>query len=138
MILGARFLVGLSDINSWHRSQLIQDLTRGQTTDVYFQLVDLGVDVDLAPVSGRRYCPPATSTLQVVIDDINPALKVTRFATQVAATLDASVWKLSLLATDALPTGTRTLLLTLTEPGSVVKRGLVPQGLRIVGYDTSC
>jgi hypothetical protein len=76
--------------------------------------------------------PPATSILSATVDNINAARQVTRSCTNPFSN-DLSIWKLSILSTDGIK-GTSNLKLVLTEPGSVIKRGLVKNALRASTY----
>lgn len=100
------------DVNSWDVVQALR-LTEGDTPTVYFVLVDEGLDRDHTP-SGRRYCPPATSTLTVTLDNIDDAKKLTRAAEQ-PFEQDPSIWSIDLLTTDKV-LGTVVMRLKLTEP----------------------
>lgn len=130
MVLSARFL-DLANVNAWRpltQGQMVQ----GDPVTLYLQLMDVGV---LLPSegfnpSGRRYCPPAGSTLQVTLVNIDSNKQVARMASQPFATLDASIWGLTMMSTDPIE-GTVSLLLTLTEPGPVVKHGSAAAALLI-------
>jgi hypothetical protein len=133
MLLSARFLNDVSSVNSFEVAQVGQ-FTKGEAASVYFQLVDLSVDGALkgfAP-AGRRYIPATGATLSVVVNSIDNAKKITRVATNPFPD-DRSIWKLDFLTTDTV-SGTLSLQLTLTE-GSVVRKGLVKNGLRIAPSD---
>lgn len=135
MVLSARFLHGYSSVNYWINQEAHVEMTASESVDLYIQLVDLSLDIDM-PLPGRRYCPPAGAILTVTIHDLDTSKVITRVASQ-PSPLDSSIWKLSVLATDALLTGSKSLLLVLNESGTV-KRGVVHQGLRISPFDTSC
>lgn len=104
--------------------------TQGDTLSVYFQLVDSSVDRAERGFSpaGRRYCPVASSTLTVQINSMDTAKSYTKTATQ-PFSLDASIWKIDIQATDLIQ-GTRDLLLVLTE-SAVVRRGRVPTAINV-------
>jgi hypothetical protein len=135
MLLSARFLNDVANVNSFEYAQVGQ-FTKGEATSIYFQLIDESLDGALkgfAP-AGRRYVPATGATLSVVVNSIDDAKKITRVATNPFPD-DRSIWKLDFLATDTI-SGTATLQLTLTE-GSVVRKGIVKNGLRIAS-DTGC
>ena len=107
--------------------------SEGDAPAIFFQLIDLTLDrpeQGYSP-SGRRYMPVASSTLSVVLDNLDNARKVTRAATQPFAS-DPSIWKIQLLTTDSVR-GTVNLKLTLTEPGTpvVITHGYVPAAIRV-------
>jgi hypothetical protein len=136
MLLSARFLNDVANVNSFEYAQVGQ-FTRGEAASVYFQLIDDSLDGALkgfAP-SGRRYIPATGATLSVVVNSIDDAKKITRVATNPFPD-DRSIWKLDFLTTDKID-GTATLQLTLTE-GSVVRKGLVKNGLRIASDTGVC
>lgn len=123
MLLSCRMLNAVSDVNRW---DLVESLELGEGSlpdDLYLVLVDESLDRFRAGFSpdGRRYCPPAGSTLSVTLDNLDAAKKITRSATQPFAG-DASIWKISLLTTDAGKIrGTVSVLLTLMEPAKTIK-----------------
>ena len=134
MLLGARILSGFSSVNSWQETRQQADVTASQSEDVYLQLVDLSQDPGAA-LPGRRYCPGAAATLAVTLPHMDTTRVVTRSCTRVSS-LDTSIWKLQLLASDQLLVGTKSLHLVLVDSGQTL-RGIVPQGLRVHGFDTS-
>jgi hypothetical protein len=130
MLLTARPLTDVQGVNTF-RPDTQLSWTAGDTVDLYFQLVDASLDLSnqgfLPP--GRRYMPAAGATLSCVVENIDNAKKVTRFATQPYAT-DGSIWKLALTSADTNITGTPQLRLTLTE-GTKVTHGLLKLGLKV-------
>jgi hypothetical protein len=116
MILNCRFLIDVAGVNTFQHT-VQAEMYAGDSQNLYIQLTDAALDrieQGFNP-SGRRYCPPATSTLSVTFKNLDDAKVVTRFAVQAYPTLDASIWYISLLATDPLA-GTVTMAATLTEP----------------------
>lgn len=136
MLLSARFLNDVANVNSFEYAQVGQ-FTRGEAASVYFQLIDASLDGALRGFepSGRRYIPATGATLSVVVNSIDDGKKITRFATNPFPN-DTSIWKLDFLPTDKID-GTATMQLTLTE-GSVVRKGLVKNGLRIASDTGTC
>jgi hypothetical protein len=134
MLLSARMLNGYADINTFDYAQVHQ-MTKGEQSAVYFQLVDISKNPSTQYFfpSGLRYAPQAGATLQCVLASIDNAKGVTRYAAQASPTLDASIWKLTILPTDQIA-GTYALQLTLTE-GAMVRKGVLQQALQVI--DTS-
>lgn len=129
MILSARFLTNVGSVNSYEYTSNVE-FTEGDGIDVYFQLIDSTkdrADQGFFPV-GRRYAPGEDATLQVTIDNINDAKKVTRFCSRPYAE-DPTIWKLSILASDAVR-GTSNLKLTLID-GTKNIRGIVQGAFRV-------
>lgn len=118
MLLSARFLNDVSGVNSFDHVTSIE-LGAGDPSTVYFQLVDASVhrSEDGYRPAGRRYVPAAGATLQVVLENIDDAKKITRYATQPYAQ-DPSIWALSIQASDAIE-GTVPLRMTLNESGTI-------------------
>jgi len=125
MLLSARFLLDVANVNSYeHAAQL--EFNAGDAQVIHLQLIDAALDraeQGFSP-AGRRYMPPAGSTLQLTMLNIDDAKKVTRFATQPYAQ-DPSIWAVSILATDPLK-GSVSLKLVLAEPGRTLNASLVP------------
>jgi hypothetical protein len=123
------------NVNSWEHSDSAQ-FTKGDTVDVYFVLIDASLDTAsesfLPP--GRRYIPETGAALQVVIENINDAKKITRSATQPFVG-DGSIWKVQFFSTDVIE-GTANLRLTLTE-GPKTTKGLLRNAFRIYS-DNNC
>jgi hypothetical protein len=129
MILGCRFLTDVTGVNTF---QVISaaEMYKGDTQNLYIQLTNEAVDrtdQGFSP-AGRRYCPPATSTLIVTFNNIDDAKVVTRTAVQAYPTLDASIWYIPILSTDPLA-GTVTMSAALTEPGPIVRTFVNPKGV---------
>ena len=127
MYLSLRPLNAVANVNTFSYSNAFQ-FTEGDGPALYFQLVDLSLDMPsqgFSP-SGRRYCPATGATLQCVVNSLNNSNVVTRFATQ-PFTNDSSIWMLQLQATDAVR-GTADIQLVLTE-GTKVTRGI---GSRVI------
>lgn len=96
--------------------------TQGDQVDVYFQLIDANRDraqFGFQP-AGRRYMPASGATLSVKLDNVDDNVALTRTATQPFPTSDPSIWKVSILNSDAIR-GTCALVLTLTQSGVVTK-----------------
>jgi hypothetical protein len=125
MLLSARFLIDVANVNSYeHAAQL--EFNAGDTQTVHFQLIDGALDraeQGFSP-AGRRYMPPAGSTLQITMLNVDDAKKVVRFASQPFAQ-DPSIWAVSILGTDPLK-GSVSLKFVLTEPSRTLNAQFVP------------
>ncbi len=117
MLLSCRFLTDVAGVNTY---QVISaaEMYAGDTQNMYFQLTDESVDRTDQGFSprGRRYCPPAGTTLSMTFKNVDNAKVVVRAATQAFPELDASIWYVPLLASDPLA-GSVTMAAALTEPG---------------------
>lgn len=133
MLLSARPLNDVANVNSFEYAESAT-WTEGDQVTLYLQLIDASLDTDMKGFfpAGRRYMPPATSTLSVQIQNIDSARVVTRQATQPFAE-DASIWAVSILTTDVIH-GSPQLVLTLTEPSKTV-RGIVKGAVKV--YSTN-
>jgi hypothetical protein len=133
MLLSARILTNVNGVNDYDYADSAE-FVEGDTPSIYFQLVDASRDRALEGFvpAGRRYVPASGATLQVVIDSVDDAKKVTRAASQPFAN-DPSIWRVTVLTTDVIK-GTKRLLLTLTE-GSAVLRANVPNAIRVHAAD---
>lgn len=130
MLLSARMLTDVQSVNSFEQVDQVEFM-EGDSLFVFFQLVDSTLDRSdqgFMP-SGRRYVPASGSTLQVVLDNIDDAKRVTRNAVQAFPTLDGSIWKVQILPTDKIG-GTVQMKLTLSE-GGTIKKSLVKGALRV-------
>lgn len=129
MLLSARMLKDVAGVNSYEHDTQVS-WTEGDTTLLYFQLIDASLDPSNQGFQppGRRFVPAAGATLQVVLENIDDAKKVTRLATQPFAN-DGSIWALQVMASDKIR-GTPQLRLTLTQSG-VVTSGLVKNAIKI-------
>jgi hypothetical protein len=134
MVLSARILNNVASANSFDWADQAE-FTQGDTVDIYFQLIDTTVDKAVKGFvpGGRRYIPAAGATLSVKLDNIDDAVALTRSATQPFSG-DLSIWKLTILATDAI-VGTCALALTLTE-GAKVTRGRAEAAVLIHSQST--
>lgn len=136
MLLSARILTSVGNVNSFEYAQQFQ-LSEGDSTDVYFQLIDASLDSAQAGFvpSGRRYMSAAGATLSVVLDSLLDSKKITKVATQPFA-LDPSIWKFSISSTDNI-SGTVGLRLTLTE-GAKVTKGWVQGAIGVSSLTGLC
>lgn len=116
MLLSVRFLNDVSSVNSWEAASAIE-IYAGDAQSLYFQLIDASLDRSDQSFNppGRRYMPPAGSTLQVTFLNVDDAKTVVRSASQPYAQ-DPSIWSVPILSTDPLA-GTTAMNLVLTEPG---------------------
>lgn len=116
MKLSLRFLNDVASVNSFEPADSFEFFA-GDNQTLYFQLVDISLDRPEHGFNpaGRRYMPPATSTLQVTLSNIDDAKKIVRMATQ-PFPLDPSIWAITILPSDPVK-GTVGLKLVLTEPG---------------------
>lgn len=126
MLLSCRFLTNVASANSFDYAQQ-GEFYEGDAPTLYLQLLDVTKD-RASDTPGRRFCPASGATLQVVIENINDAKKVTRVITQPFAG-DSSIWALPIQTSDGLK-GTVNLRLRLTE-GAVVTNALVRAALRV-------
>jgi len=116
MNLSCRFLTDVAGVNTFQYIAQAE-MYQGDDQQLYIQLIDASLDRSEQTFNppGRRYCPPAGTTLSVTLKNINDAKKVVRSAVQMFPTLDASIWRVPLLGTDPL-SGTVMIDATLTEP----------------------
>lgn len=135
MLLSARPLNDVANVNSFEYADAVS-WTEGDQVTLYLQLIDASLDTDTRGFypAGRRYMPPATSTLSVQIQNIDSSKVITRTATQPFPE-DASIWSVTVLSTDLIH-GSPQLLLTLTEPSKTI-RGLVKNAVKIYSTDNT-
>lgn len=124
MILSARFLKNVVGVNGFS-AQSWAELSEGEAPAIYFQLVDASKDAD---DPSCRYMPAAGASLQVTVDNIDDARKITRFCSQ-PYPQDPSIWQLTLMTADGLK-GTCGLKLVLSEALSI-KYGYVQAAIRV-------
>jgi len=122
MLLSARMLNNVNDVNNFEVVQTLE-MVKGDVAVIYLALIDASTEKHRDP-TGRRYCAATGSTLKVVIQDINTAVTLTKYATRPFAA-DQSIWKVTLdLVMDAVAIaglcGTYALKLTLVEPGTTM------------------
>lgn len=137
MLLSARALNDVASVNSFEFNNEVS-WYEGDAGYIYFQLTDASLDSDMKGFSpsGRRYMPPALSTLSVQIQNIDTSKVLTRTATQPFPE-DASIWRIQMLSTDTIH-GSPQLLLTLVEPTRTI-RGLVKNMVKIYSVsNTGC
>lgn len=125
MQLSARLLNDVASVNSYETVSSLE-FTAGDNQTVYFQLIDASLDRPEQGFNpaGRRYMPPASSTLSLQMLNIDDAKKVTRFCTQPFAQ-DPSIWAVTILTTDPMA-GTVSLKFTLAEPSKTYHANFMP------------
>lgn len=159
MLLSARMLVSVKDVNSYREVSEVQGRA-GSTIDVSLQLID--------EETGRRFIPATGATLAVGIRSIDVHKRLVKSATNPFPD-DRSIWRFSIDARDGIDApvvpngpitdwslvippgttfdinadirdigmvGTFSLMLTLTE-GQVVTTGLVKRALCIYPQNQS-
>lgn len=129
MVLSARLLTNVCDVNGFDFAQRFE-MTEGDQTTLYIQLIDATKHKDLVP-SGLRYIPANGATLTLTLDSLDNAKRVTRSATQPFT--DPSIWAVCILSSDKI-LGTVNLKLTLTE-NSVVKSGTLLAAISVFPKD---
>jgi hypothetical protein len=130
MILSCSFLTDVASVNAFQENPVFF-MSEGDQVDVYLQLRDIAVNPPHAGYKppGRRYIPASGASLKVYLDNsFDNSKVVTKQCSQPFAD-DRSLWKFTVLATDAIR-GTRNVRLELTE--GTVKRGIVQSALRVM------
>jgi hypothetical protein len=132
MLLSARFLANVSDVNNFDWIRQVE-MNAGDPVTVYVQLVDASLDKSVQGwepiISGRRYMPASGATLQVQLKNVDDTKTLNKIATQAFPTSDPSIWSFQIAATDDVQ-GTVSLTLVLTE-GAVIRRGLIKAAIRV-------
>jgi hypothetical protein len=113
MLLTARPLINVSDVNSWEYADEVK-FTQGDQVFVYFQLIDSQKDKTLK-MPGKRYVPATGATLLATLNSIDINKTYTKVATQPFPG-DLSIWRIQVLASDTI-VGTLSMKLVLTESG---------------------
>lgn len=136
MLLSVRALKAVADVNTFSYADSFS-YNKGDSVSLYFQLIDISLDTAMENFipPGRRYMPASGATLQAVVENIDDAIQITRFATQ-PFPLDPSIWKITMLSSDAIE-GTCNLRLTLTE-GSKVTHCVVKNIFKIQSDRNLC
>lgn len=116
MLLSARFLIDVANVNSFEYSPQLE-MSVGDAQTMYFQLVDSSIDRSEHGFSpaGRRYAAPVGSTLAVTFVNVDDAKQFNRSAVQPFPG-DLSMWSVPILSTDPL-VGSINLKMVLSEPG---------------------
>lgn len=135
MVLSLSFLQDVGGVNSFSYASNLQLGAKSATT-LYFQLIDTSISVPLnAPFSGlqtgRRLMPAVGATVQLILNNLDNAKKLTRTASQ-PFVQDASIWSIPILNTDFLTGGTIEVQLLLNESG-LITNGCLCAGIRVVG-----
>jgi hypothetical protein len=127
MLLAARFLADVADVNGYRYVDSVQAY-EGDPQTVHLQLVDASADPQggHGPV-GRRYCPPAGTTLEVTVESLETAKTYAKAASQPFS--DPSIWRFTVAASDSVR-GTVTLRLKLVEPSRTL-RSVLPAAMKV-------
>jgi hypothetical protein len=128
MRLGGQVIESFCNINDFEYSSPLQ-INEGNATRVYLQLVDLNRKLcsDIDGTCYLRYMPPSGSSLKVTIDSIDDSAVIEKNAVQVAG--DASLFYFDIYANESLGSGN--LHLQLTEPGPVIKTGVINDAIAV-------
>jgi len=129
MLLSCRILQDAVTVNSFEYASQVS-WTEGSPQVVTFQLIDASLDTSIQGFNppGRRYMPDSGATLQVTLESIDEAKRVTKTAYNPFAS-DTSIWAISILSTDTIR-GAPQMRLVLTE-GSDVTYGLAKCSIKI-------
>jgi hypothetical protein len=133
MRLAAKLLNTSATLNSFRQVNSIS-IARGETVDLFVQLVDLDQN-------GLRYIPVSGATLQMqlprsneVLADVNQTRQIINRGIARAAINpfpeDRSIWKVTLVEADTLSLVSNSLRLELTE-GSTKKITSIAQAIRV-------
>jgi hypothetical protein len=115
MRLGIQMLNSSSTVNSVLPVNQIQ-VNPGETSSVYFQLVDLDQKNGNCPAS--RYMPMTGATLSILLTSLNAANNLTKLPTN-PFPQDTSVWSFNLSASDTAIMAGINMKATLTEGPNV-------------------
>jgi hypothetical protein len=128
MRLGAQLLGDFCNVNDFDYS-MIHEYNAGTNDRVYLQLTDLNQLLCQDKNGGlyQRYIPADGSTLTATIASVDDDNTIERPMTQVAG--DPSLWYFDLYPTDNVDSAN--IHLTLTEPGPVIKKAVVIEGLKV-------
>ncbi len=115
MLLSVQFLNDVSSVNSYERVTAAE-IYAGDSQTIYVQLIDASLDRSDQSFNppGRRYMPPAGSTVKVTFLNIDDKKTINRTASQ-PFPQDPSIWSIPILSSDPLA-GTSAMNLSLTEP----------------------
>jgi len=113
MLLTARPLINVSDVNAWEYADEVK-FTQGDQLYVYFQLIDAQKDKSLK-LPGKRYVPASGATLVATISSIDLNKTYAKVASQPFSG-DLSIWRIQVLSTDNC-VGTMSIKLVLLESG---------------------
>lgn len=129
MILSGRILSNALSANVFDYAPAAQ-FTQGDQATVFIQLIDTTQDTMQQGFNppGRRFMPAAGATLQVLLDCVDDAKKITRTLVQ-PFPQDPSIWRLDVLPTDKVK-GTVTIRLVLNESGKET-RGYIKAGMLV-------
>jgi hypothetical protein len=130
MLLSARPLQDVASVNSFEASTQ-HSFTNGDSLTLYFMLIDTTLDTTAHGYNpaGRRFIPATGSSLQLILENVDDAKKITRYATQPFPG-DGSIWALDILASDKIK-GTPQMRMVLTQPGPIITRGVLKNGIKI-------
>lgn len=125
MLLSVRFLTDVANVNSFEYTPQLE-MAAGDGQTMYFQLIDASVDRSEQGFSpaGRRYMPPAGSSLAVTFVNINDAKQFARVAVNPFPG-DSSIFSVPVLSTDPV-SGTINLNMILTEPNRKLNVKFMP------------
>ena len=128
MLLTARPIINVSDVNSWEYADEIR-FTEGDQLYVYFQLMDAQKGKSM-----MRYVPASGATLIATLNSIDLNKTYAKVATQPFSG-DLSIWRVSILSTDSC-VGTLSVNLTLVQSG-VTTSGVIKNMLSINALSSS-
>lgn len=97
MLLSARMLSNVTDVNNWSIVNQIQ-ATAGSNISIYFHLIDASADRSFNP-PGRRYIPASNSTLVIGLRSVYPH-KMLQYQAIQPFPQDPSMWSFNILPTD--------------------------------------
>lgn len=130
MNLSVRFLSNVANVNSFIYIDR-PTFTEGDTSDVYFQLVDKELDTptfNFYPPY-RRFVPIVGSTVIVTLMSLDSTRVVTKAATQPFVG-DSSMWKFGITPSDKLR-GSVNMRLQLSQ-GGVITNALIQPAINIL------
>lgn len=106
-----KFLEDVSNVNDFYEIDELE-LISGEAKTLYFQLVKVRAsDLD-DRLSDIRYIPEAGATINVKFQALDSNKAIERPATLVFSNDDRSIWKVDILATDKISSGSMKISLT--------------------------
>lgn len=106
-----KMLKSLDSVTSYNSFCEIKTLevVNGNQTDLYFRIIQKN-STSCEDCDNLRFLPSSAATLQIMFENLDEALQITRYATMVYPNDDRSIFKVTLLSTDKISGAIKAIL----------------------------
>lgn len=126
-----KLLDSVTSYNSFCEIKTLE-VVNGNQTDLYFRIIQKNSG-SCEDCNNTRFLPSSSATLQLIFENLDEALQITRYATMVYPNDDRSIFKVTLLNTDKISGSVKAIL----TDGGISETILLDGRIKVSSTDSS-